>query len=79
MHLCQQHTAAVMLGGEARLCLASGDLLLGPCAGGKWPSDNGVFKEAKWIESRESLWRSWVAFSMQRNAGGLWYFQAGEQ
>lgn len=43
MHLCQQLWH--QLGGEARLCPASGDLPLGPCAGDKWPSDNGVFKE----------------------------------
>lgn len=46
-------------------------------------SDTRGFKEAtqsfKWAESRDPSWRSWLAFATQRNAGGLWCFQVGEQ
>lgn len=88
MHLC--HSTEQLwhqLGGEARLCSAgalppqSGDLPLGPGAGGKWPSDNGVFKEVSQSQvdwEQESSWSS-VAFSTQRNVGGPSCFQAGGQ
>lgn len=36
------------------------------------------WQEAKWTESRDTSWRSWLGFATQRNVAGLRCFLVGE-